>query len=141
MKNLFKYFVFAFLMFYSLDSYSGPTYPGGPADPRDAINQYGDLISDPSNPLPKLEVENTTYFKLCEIRRFFCGKIKVVMVACAVFIVGLLIIIGKISWMSVIAIIGGIAIFSGAEYVAITVTTLPPNLGVIYSCYCFSEPG
>ena len=121
-------------MLYSSESYSGPTYPGGPVDPRDAFDQYGDIINDPN--IKTLEVNNTTYFRLCEIRRFFCGKVKIVMIASAVFIVGLLIIIGKITWMRMMIIISGIVIFSSAEYVTMQMTSLPPSLGVIYSCYC-----
>ena len=138
MKGYFKYLAIILVMCYSFGAQAaGPTYPGGPMDPRDALDQYGNIISDPNNPLPELEVQNTTYFKLCEIRRLFCGKVKTVMVATAVFIVGLLVILGKISWTSVMVIITGVVIFAGAEYVTITLTTLPPNLGVIYACYCF----
>ncbi len=131
MRSFIKYFLFALVMFCSGEAYAAPTYPGGPQDPRDAIDQFGDVTG-----VPKLEVTNTTYFKLCEIRRFFCGKVKTVMVAAAVFIVGLLVIIGKMTWTRLIIIMSGVVIFSSAEYITTNLTTLPPNLGVIYSCYC-----
>ena len=138
MKNLFKYLVFTFVMLSCANSFA---YPGGPVDPRDAIDQYGHIISslDPNNPMPQLEVQQTTYFKLCEIRRFFCGKIQTVLVAAAIFVIGVLLIVGKISWTSVIVIITGIAIFVSAEYVTLLITKFPPNIGVIYSCFCLKS--
>jgi type IV secretory pathway VirB2 component (pilin) len=109
---------------------------GCPQDPRDVIDQAGNIAG-----VNGLEVENTTYFKLCEIRRFFCGGVKTVIIGVAIFAVGLLVIIGKITWARVIIIMSGVAIFSSAEYLTISLTSLPPNLGVIYSCYCLPGSG
>ncbi len=108
-------------------------YPGGPSDPRDWIDEFDHLTGQ------ELEVHKTTYFKLCEIRRFFCGKAKVVMVAAAVFTIGLLIIIGKITWYRVIVVVFGMVLFLSAELVAIQLTTFPPSPGVVYACYCFEN--
>ncbi len=125
------------MLFLTVASSSGAAlaqlYPGGPVDPRDIIDQL-DNSTDAN-----LEVEGTTYYKLCEIRRFFCGGTQTAMAGAAIFIVGLLTIIGKMNWQTVIIIMVGIAIFTSAELVAETLTSFPPTVGVVYSCYCINN--
>ncbi len=129
MKNVCKFFVISVLALFAESAFSMPV------DPRDVIDDAGNATGDLVG-YTGLEVEDTTYFKLCEIRRFFCGTTKTVIVATAIVILGLLVIMGKIKWTHVIVVLAGVSIFSSAEYFMISLTTLPPNLGVIYSCYC-----
>jgi type IV secretory pathway VirB2 component (pilin) len=139
MKKFFKslkFILLIFLMFYAAESSSAPDLDLDvnfviESDPRDVVDDATELLN-----APHLEVHDTTYFKLCKIRRMFCGKTKVVMVAIAVFIVGVLIIAGKITWMRVMIIITGIVIFSAAELVTLKLTSFPPSLGLVYACYC-----
>jgi hypothetical protein len=134
MLNLVKYIFLICVLFYASDSHA-QLWPGGPVAPQDVIDDVGNVVG------VGLEVENTTYFRLCEIRRFFCGKTKLVLLAAAIFTIGLLILIGRISWTQVLVVAIGYIIFSSAEYMAIQLTTLPPNLGVVYSCYCLDTLG
>jgi type IV secretory pathway VirB2 component (pilin) len=106
------------------------TTPNQIVSPQDAVALVGSCL--PQN----LEVNNTTYFRLCEIRRFFCGTVKTVMIAASIFIMGLLILTGKAKWTHALILTTGIVVFAGAEWITIQLTTFPPNFGVVWSCFC-----
>jgi len=86
-----------------------------------------------------VDVHDTTYFRLCELRRFFCGKVKLVLIAAAITIMGFLIVTAKAKWTHAVTLVVGIVIFSSAEWITIHLTTFPPNIGVVYSCFCIEE--
>ncbi len=141
MGKYFKYILFVFISLAADSAYAGSsgglppcvTMPNQIVSPQDAVALVDSCI--PGN----LEVNQTTYFRLCEIRRFFCGKIKVVFIATGIFIMGLLILTGKAKWTHAVVLVVGIIIFSSAEWLTISLTTFPPNLGVVYSCFCIDD--
>ena len=134
MKKALTYFFLSLtLLFLIPESSNAQIYPGGPTDPRDQADEILGMFD------VTMGVNNTTYYRLCEIRRFFCGYTKMVMISIAVFAMGVLLLIGKLDWSRALIIVTGIAIFMGAETLAINMTRMPPNLGVIYACYCFDS--
>lgn len=110
------------------------TLPNQVVSPQDAVALLDDCVTGVD-----ADVHNTTYFRLCEIRRFFCGKVKTVLIATAIFIMGMLILAGKAKWNHALIMVIGIIIFSSAEWITIQLTTFPPNFGVVYSCFCIDE--
>lgn len=55
-------------------------------------------------------------FRICQIRRFFCGKTGAAIVAFAIFCAGVLVITQKLHWAPAILIIAGILTFYNARY-------------------------
>lgn len=140
MMNNKKIFFVLFVLItlsYSEISFASTTlpWPYVSGDPRDILEQIDDQIEGQFG-VDIMKVNDTAYFKLCEIRRMFCGKAKVAVIAMAVFIIGFLLVIGKLKWISLITVMVGLVLFTSAETVAVALVSLPPNLGVVYSCYC-----
>lgn len=150
MKKLLFYIFFLFIFFSTESAFAQAAAPssGGPViiNPVNCITMPNQVVSPQDavalvgNCMPvNLEVNKTTYFRLCEIRRLFCGKIKTVMIATSVFIMGLLILTGKAKWTHALILATGVVIFSSAEWVTIQLTTFPPNFGVVWSCFCIDD--
>ncbi len=97
--------------------------------PGDAFAQTGSGTSAPYNALytvlsqPGVELHpgmTKTEFKICQIRRIFCGKMAVVTVAFAIFLMGIMLMDNKLSWPLLLIIIVGIVVFVSADKLART---------------------
>lgn len=68
-------------------------------------------------PLPIITLAGSTKteFRICKIRRLFCGRVAVLIISIAIFIVGFLMVIGKLNWGIALFSIAGIVIFYNAE--------------------------
>ena len=73
-------------------------------------------------PLPIITLAGSTKteFRICKIRRLFCGRVAVLIISIAIFIVGFLMVIGKLNWGIALFSIAGIVIFYNAEGIART---------------------
>ncbi len=56
-----------------------------------------------------------TEFKICQIRRIFCGKTAQVVIAIAVFIIGIMLLNQKLHWGTALVMIVGMIIFYNAS--------------------------
>jgi len=56
-----------------------------------------------------------TEFKICEIRRIFCGKLAFVIVTISIFLMGMMIMVNKLHWSTAMLIIAGMLIFLKPE--------------------------
>jgi type IV secretory pathway VirB2 component (pilin) len=59
-----------------------------------------------------------TEFKICEIRRLFCGSMAVAVAGISIFLIGVMILAQKIHWGTAILMIAGIIVFYNAEDIA-----------------------
>lgn len=68
-------------------------------------------------PLPTIMLAGSTKteFRICKIRRLFCGKTAVLIISIAIFTVGFLMVLGKLNWGVALFSIAGIVIFYNAE--------------------------
>jgi hypothetical protein len=133
-KYIFLFFALITLYFFTFNPSSAFAVSGfdpTSGDIRDQLDVVGDVMG------ANLEVNNTAYFKICEIRRFFCGTPSVVITAGAIFWLGLMIIMGKARWTHAMVIVIGLTIFNSAGKIATQLTTPPPSLGVMYACFCY----
>ena len=64
-------------------------------------------------------VNNTTLSKqICKIRKLFCGSTGLVIVGTAVFVVGILMFTGKMTWQTALIMSAGAVVFNNVEFVA-----------------------
>ena len=132
-KKIFFITIVFTAVFYSSKSFaeSSLPWPYVTGDIRDVIEGIEQTLGS-----DVIQVDDTAYFKLCEIRRMFCGTAKVAVISIAVFTIGFLLVIGKLKWITLVTVMGGLVLFTSAETIAISLVSFPPNLGVVYSCYC-----
>ena len=83
------------------------------------------FVPKPTNaavPLPIITIAGSTKteFRICKIRRLFCGQTAVLIISIAIFIIGFLMVIGKLNWGIALFSIAGIVIFYNAESIART---------------------
>jgi type IV secretory pathway VirB2 component (pilin) len=71
-------------------------------------------------PLPIITLAGSTKteFRICKIRRLFCGRTAVLIISIAIFTVGFLMVIGKLNWGIALFSIAGIVVFYRAEDIA-----------------------
>jgi hypothetical protein len=136
-KKIFFVLVVSVTILYPAKSFSSTVvpFPNFNGDARDVLEALGDQLENGTG-IDVMKVDDTAYFKLCEIRRMFCGTAKAAVIAIAVFIIGFLLVIGKLKWITLITVMSGLILFTSAEIVAVSLVSLPPNMGVVYSCYC-----
>lgn len=96
-------------------------------------------------------LKDTTYHRICEIRRMFCRDrvFTLVLIAGTIFGIGCLILVGKARWQFVMVTAVGMSVFLSAEWlffnfamlnIAPGVSMPAPVLGVYYSCTCINIP-
>ncbi len=68
-----------------------------------------------------LPFQTKTELKICQVRRIFCGEIGTVLIAVAVFMLGIGILNNKVNWPYALIIITGIALFWNANEVTKTI--------------------
>lgn len=139
-KKIFFVLVVSLTILYPAKSFSTTAlpWPYVTGDARDVLEQLGDQLENGTG-INVMKVDDTAYFKLCQIRRMFCGNAKIAVIGIAVFIIGFLLVIGKLKWITLITVMSGLVLFTSAETVAVSLVSLPPNLGVVYSCYCIES--
>jgi type IV secretory pathway VirB2 component (pilin) len=57
-------------------------------------------------------------FKICQIRRIFCGKTATVIIGISIFIIGVMLLNNRLTWPTAMLMIIGMIIFYRAEYIA-----------------------
>jgi type IV secretory pathway VirB2 component (pilin) len=70
---------------------------------------------------------DTIFNDICQIRQMFCGNAALVIVATAVFVVGLMFFTGRTSWTAVLVIVTGAVIFTSAEVITNQLLQPPPG--------------
>ena len=121
MIKSFKYFTVVLLViianFNFADSFASPG-GGGSGSSNTPYGVIFDVLEQPG--LMFLPAQTKTEFKICQIRRIFCGNMAIAIVAFAVFLVGILVMDRKISWPILLTITVGIVLFVNADKVART---------------------
>ncbi len=71
-------------------------------------------------PIPGISIpmQSLTEMKICQARRIFCGQTGAVMIAAAIFLLGIGIVNNRVHWATVILVISGITIFYFANDIA-----------------------
>lgn len=68
-------------------------------------------------PIPGVYVpgQSKTEFKICQIRRIFCGNLAVAIIAISIFVLGVMLLNNKLHWSTAMIVIIGISVFYYAE--------------------------
>ena len=72
-------------------------------------------LSNVSIPGIYIPGQSKTEFKICQIRRIFCGKTALVIVAISVFIIGIMLLNNKLQWWTAMLMTIGMIVFYNAE--------------------------
>jgi type IV secretory pathway VirB2 component (pilin) len=75
-------------------------------------------------------------WRICKIRRIFCGKVAVIVITISVFTIGFLMVIGKLNWPMSLLMIFGCLIFYYAPQVANAMQHASGRAFVIFNPMC-----
>jgi type IV secretory pathway VirB2 component (pilin) len=84
-------------------------------DTVDKVKTVVQAVLDPTS-IPQAVAPGSVWGVVCSIRLFVCGKVAVVIIAIAVFTLGMLIIAKKLRWPYAIMMVGFISIFAAPEF-------------------------